>query len=458
LPGQLYFLCHGRTRLSSLPRSLSPGIIVVKYIYDHGPPSLSVSLPDIARLPAPLPPAETALATKAQFHLSPDLHNLGQLRTGRRRTDRTPIRNATAVPTPTSATSALGPINRVSLNQIAVFCHGLYPPLDSPGTGASRSLFLVTAPSKWNVDEPDESDPSSIPVGHPSSTHPALNLFLLPNQEYVSCVLWGGFTTSPARISPEHSSSALRHLGAPSGTWGSSKRVFSVISETYRFISGISTSYNKFTPPCASVWRGRHRDGSRRPMGKKWKFYIISRPVADRARIAKDRVLRRGGTSARRSASPRGEMFRRVHMFVVYRFQGIMIANIKSARATSLGTNRSPETLNISALIPNQCMQRVWERGGFIIFPAHAPPRILKAPAKPWPGPVAVLHVRLRVSSTTTSLPSGKILIKTLVHTVHIHLTRREGGIFSQSAKHPAWAVQQGSVYSFCLRTHTHTR
>ena len=53
-------------------------------------------------------------------------------------------------------------------------------------------FFLATAPSRWNADEPDESDPSSIPVGHPSSTHPALNRFLLPNQEYVSCVLWGG--------------------------------------------------------------------------------------------------------------------------------------------------------------------------------------------------------------------------------------------------------------------------
>jgi len=53
-------------------------------------------------------------------------------------------------------------------------------------------FFLATAPSRWNADEPDESDPSSIPVGHPSSTHPALNRFLLPNQEYVSCVLWSG--------------------------------------------------------------------------------------------------------------------------------------------------------------------------------------------------------------------------------------------------------------------------
>jgi transcription factor STE12 len=53
-------------------------------------------------------------------------------------------------------------------------------------------FFLATAPSRWNAGEQDESDPSSIPVGHPSSSHPALNRFLLPNQEYVSCVLWSG--------------------------------------------------------------------------------------------------------------------------------------------------------------------------------------------------------------------------------------------------------------------------
>jgi len=159
------------------------------------------------------------------------------------------------------------------------------------------------------------------------------------------------FTTSPARISSEHSSSTLRHLGAPSGTWGSSKRVFSVISETYRFISGIKP-HTTSLPHLAGV---SGEDAIVMGPGGPWKkkkrkSYIISQPVADRARIAKDRVLRRGGTSARRSASPCGEMFRRVHMFVVYRLQGIMIANIQSAYATSLGTNRSPETLNPLAI------------------------------------------------------------------------------------------------------------
>jgi transcription factor STE12 len=43
--------------------------------------------------------------------------------------------------------------------------------------------FLATAPSAW-----------SNASGTSSSTlsHPALNRFLLPNQEYVTCVVWGG--------------------------------------------------------------------------------------------------------------------------------------------------------------------------------------------------------------------------------------------------------------------------
>lgn len=51
-------------------------------------------------------------------------------------------------------------------------------------------FFLATAPSRWSADGP--GDPHMLPIGHPSSAHPALNRFLLPNQEYVSCVLWGG--------------------------------------------------------------------------------------------------------------------------------------------------------------------------------------------------------------------------------------------------------------------------
>ena len=53
-------------------------------------------------------------------------------------------------------------------------------------------FFLATAPSRWNTNGYSGPDPSTVPAGHPHSAHPALNRFLLPNAEYVSCVLWGG--------------------------------------------------------------------------------------------------------------------------------------------------------------------------------------------------------------------------------------------------------------------------
>ncbi|CAL1697690.1 unnamed protein product [Somion occarium] len=53
-------------------------------------------------------------------------------------------------------------------------------------------FFLATAPSRWSTDVGGVVGGDSLPLGHPSSTHPALNRFLLPNNEYVSCVLWGG--------------------------------------------------------------------------------------------------------------------------------------------------------------------------------------------------------------------------------------------------------------------------
>lgn len=54
-------------------------------------------------------------------------------------------------------------------------------------------FFLATAPSRWNSENGYTGpDPSTVPAGHPHSAHPALNRFLLPNSEYVSCVLWGG--------------------------------------------------------------------------------------------------------------------------------------------------------------------------------------------------------------------------------------------------------------------------
>ncbi|KAI0632755.1 hypothetical protein C8Q77DRAFT_1278921 [Trametes polyzona] len=99
---------------------------------------------------------------------------------------------------------------------------GPYGGLSRPLTLQERELlehldrlkfFLATAPSRWNASSADPSSSSSSssafpdlglglgmgvgfggmpPAGHPHSAHPALNRFLLPNQEYVSCVLWGG--------------------------------------------------------------------------------------------------------------------------------------------------------------------------------------------------------------------------------------------------------------------------
>lgn len=51
--------------------------------------------------------------------------------------------------------------------------------------------FLATAPSAWSgcstVPDMNTEHPT-----HPNAAHPALNRFLLPNQEYVTCVLWSG--------------------------------------------------------------------------------------------------------------------------------------------------------------------------------------------------------------------------------------------------------------------------
>jgi transcription factor STE12 len=52
-------------------------------------------------------------------------------------------------------------------------------------------FFLATAPSAWSgcstVPDMNAEHPT-----HPNAAHPALNRFLLPNQEYVTCVLWNG--------------------------------------------------------------------------------------------------------------------------------------------------------------------------------------------------------------------------------------------------------------------------
>jgi transcription factor STE12 len=62
-------------------------------------------------------------------------------------------------------------------------------------------FFLATAPSRWDTSGSNASAAPSDPylnmgMGmnsvHQAPTHPALNRFLLPNQEYVTCVLWNG--------------------------------------------------------------------------------------------------------------------------------------------------------------------------------------------------------------------------------------------------------------------------
>ncbi|KAG8740301.1 homeodomain transcription factor ste12 [Ceratobasidium sp. 414] len=50
--------------------------------------------------------------------------------------------------------------------------------------------FLATAPSRWS--SPNSSISDAL-VQHPqTASHPAMNRFLLPSGEFVSCVLWGG--------------------------------------------------------------------------------------------------------------------------------------------------------------------------------------------------------------------------------------------------------------------------
>ena len=67
-------------------------------------------------------------------------------------------------------------------------------------------LFLATAPSRWDSAESNANPTSSSsaevssteaysglePAYHHTPPHPALNRFLLPNQEFVTCVLWNG--------------------------------------------------------------------------------------------------------------------------------------------------------------------------------------------------------------------------------------------------------------------------
>ncbi|KIY44846.1 STE-domain-containing protein [Fistulina hepatica ATCC 64428] len=49
-------------------------------------------------------------------------------------------------------------------------------------------FFLATAPSRWDVTNPSLPQ-HDTEIGH---SHPSLNRFALPSQEYVTCVLWNG--------------------------------------------------------------------------------------------------------------------------------------------------------------------------------------------------------------------------------------------------------------------------
>jgi transcription factor STE12 len=96
---------------------------------------------------------------------------------------------------------------------------GPYGALSRPLTHREETLlahldrlkfFLATAPSRWGPDAPanaadspvpEHADASgngngngtvTVPAGHPHASDPALNRFALPNNEFVSCVLWNG--------------------------------------------------------------------------------------------------------------------------------------------------------------------------------------------------------------------------------------------------------------------------
>ncbi|CAE7209415.1 unnamed protein product [Rhizoctonia solani] len=100
----------------------------------------------------------------------------------------------TILPThPNNSTDAQSAGNvDLASNQVA-------PPVPRPLTVHEQEMiaqldklkyFLATAPSRWSSPNSSASDPL---VQHPqSASHPAMNRFLLPSGEFVSCVLWGG--------------------------------------------------------------------------------------------------------------------------------------------------------------------------------------------------------------------------------------------------------------------------
>ncbi|TFY69166.1 hypothetical protein EVJ58_g589 [Rhodofomes roseus] len=53
-------------------------------------------------------------------------------------------------------------------------------------------FFLATAPARWTHTSSSSPVPGGSNTPDDPMSHPALNRFLLPNMEYVSCVLWDG--------------------------------------------------------------------------------------------------------------------------------------------------------------------------------------------------------------------------------------------------------------------------
>lgn len=54
-------------------------------------------------------------------------------------------------------------------------------------------FFLATAPSRWSSTPSGLTQNDSFPMnssGHPASSHPSMNRFLLPSSEYITCVSW----------------------------------------------------------------------------------------------------------------------------------------------------------------------------------------------------------------------------------------------------------------------------
>lgn len=54
-------------------------------------------------------------------------------------------------------------------------------------------FFLATAPSRWSSTPSGLAKNNSFPMassGHPASSHPSMNRFLLPSSEYITCVSW----------------------------------------------------------------------------------------------------------------------------------------------------------------------------------------------------------------------------------------------------------------------------